>query len=751
MNWDMFERRVAVGLLLLTGLPMDSGAMPTMGSTPTVQAWKVGEGLRSSIDPTCGLHITGTSESGWNLARGAIRLAPAALAGDTTVVVPLEVNSVSDSRYWPRLIIKAIGRDDKVSTFKGSAYSPYLRASELRQDLYANITDPAVDGLEVLLSKETESPISVDICLGSPRLEAIPRQASQPSSEMLSLLPSVRAVVDETLYEGGKQANARLFQKFAADKTTACSRIGRNAKTSATAQVRYDSDLLEDAGFLFRMTGQEAFGRCAVQLISKISSRWHTLPVLDLPHAHVLRAFTKADGWLGAYLPGADRALLLGDVVSLMRLFQDDLRDPTAWWRQQYASNYKHAFTSAMGIACERYRFADYPDCRQRSRDEMALVLSALPDDGSSLEGPGYWNYSLVWILSYLKCLDVARRDQLMKPSRFLRNASHYRLHISVPGFREVIPYSDTDPDEYQRAGTALRGLGSAQADPLAVALAQRITDARWPRVDVTWRDIAWGMQEPEGNVIEREPTFVYLPDQGMAIWRSSWTDKDAELAFLKAGALQGQKLRQIGAIYGGHNHPDQGEVLLYSSGTWILKEDGYTEDKATRSHNSIEFNGHGQLGEGRPWFDAMQITPTAGPRLEIVKLDASGFAVRADLASAYPPMAQLVEWTRQASMERGGRLQITDFVVMTGNGSAEWQFYSAADGTTTPNGLCLGDHWLMKSTAQFASQERPFSLQWDEGRRVATGALDIEARVPAVVRTTVGPVSGGCSPRQTR
>lgn len=731
---------VVCTVMLMGGAVAGSTAPAPAGSA---QFWKAEPGLRADLDASCGLHITGTASTGWNLARGVFVPPGGVQAGAARLVVPITVNSISDSRYWPRLVVKAVGQNVDASNIRGTAYSPYRRQVDPRQDLFVNLTTPASDRLEVLLSRETQSPVSVDLCVGRPYLEPIPA-VDRTSSGIIGLQASTPRPGAIGPGKDGKP-DSPLFRKFAADRKTACGRIGNPSRTNPTAQVRYDADLLEDAAFLFSTTGERDFGSCSVQLVEKLSRAWRSLPALDLPHAHVLRAYTLADGWLGSFMPAAERALLLADVATLMRRVQTDLQDPAAWWRQEYANNYKHAFTAAVGIACERYRFADYPDCREQSYDEMSLVLHALPDDGSSLEGPGYWNYSLVWIVSYLRNLDASRRHRLIDGNRFLQNASRYRLHISVPGFREVIPYSDTDPEEYHRAGTALRGLGSIQNDPVAVELAERVTDARWPQVDLTWRDIAWSGAGVVPEVIEHQPTYVHLPDQGIVIWRSSWSDKDARLVLFKAGDLQGEKLRQIGAVYGGHNHPDQGEVLLYAAGQWILKDDGYTRTKATRSHNSLEFSGHGQLGEGAPWFDAMQITPTAHPRLEIVKLAPDGFSVRASLASVYPAEAQVGEWTRQVTMDRNGPLEITDAVRMTASDPVTWQFHTAAEASMGNDGLCIGRDWLLTSTASTGSASRPFVFQWRANGAEASSSLSLRAGELTTVETTLDYQPHGC------
>ncbi len=719
-------------------------ASATSSSLPGPERfWKAEAGLHVNVDESCGLHMQGTASGGWNVARGVIRDTAGAGNDGRRLVVPVTVNSISDYRYWPRLIVQVVGKNGHVSSSRGGQYSPYRRAKELRQNLYVDIGDADFDRLEVLLSKETRVPMTVDICIGAPHFERVAGSSHLVADQISLNEPAT--LVEQVNASDDFWRSSPLFQKLLADKETACSRIATRKLTTTADQIRYDADLLEDASFLFQVTGGKKYSSCALRLIQNIHVAWPELLTPDLPHAHVLRAFTRADDWLGSSMPGHDRVALIGDIAALVSLIDGALEDPGTWWRHEYASNYKHAFTSAMGIACQRYAFEGHADCRRRGLDEMSLVLAALPDDGSSIEGPGYWNYSLVWIISYLQSLDASQRNKLIERSRFLQNASRFRLHVSVPGFQQVIPYGDTEPWEYRRAGTALRGLGSIQHDPIAVELAQRVTDARWPQVDLTWRDIAWTKPGEKPNVIGKEPTYAYLPDQGIVVWRSSWTADGASLVLFKAGALQGAKLRSIGAVYGGHNHPDQGGVLLYSAGQWILKDDGYTKNKATSSHNSIDFSGHGQLGEGSPWFDTGQIAPATLPTLQIVKLGEDGLSVRASLESAYPSAANLAVWTRHISMERGAPLEILDSITMAKNGRAVLAFHSDEPILSKGKSRCIGGNWRMTNVIRKDHQDQAGSLQWTSDGSQTRGVIELEAGRLVTITSTLQDIPAGC------
>jgi hypothetical protein len=75
-----------------------------------------------------------------------------------------------------------------------------------------------------------------------------------------------------------------------------------------------------------------------------------------------------------------------------------------------------------------------------------------------------------------------------------------------------------------------------------------------------------------------------------------------------------------VGRLNWGHDHADDNGFYLYGNGTWLAPEaEGYGGDEAsaTRFHNAITIDDHGQLGEGArvrgdedlayPWFASRQ------------------------------------------------------------------------------------------------------------------------------------------------
>lgn len=653
------------------------------------------------------------------------------------------VTENSDPRYWPQLVAQLIRQGQAVEKLDGSRFSPYRRARTPKQELVVEISGRRPDRIEVLLSKQTTSSVSSDVCVGMPRLESRNTRAH----DMVSgghLIP-LGAPLESGRLSSVELGSNDIGRKFLSDTYTACRRAGAPSVRSTVDDIRYRSDLMEDAAYLFRVTKDVTLSDCSYVQAGYIAKGWRNIPGPDLPHAHLLRAFVLADGWLEGVLSGEQHKKLRREIRDVVALIVEASTRPDAWWDDEYASNYKHAFVGALGVACQRFVLPSFPDCQRRLIEEMRTILDALPDDGSSLEGPGYWNYSLIWLVGHLRVLNEVDRSELTADSQFLRNASTFRLHISVPGFAEVIPYGDSDPREYDRAGTALRGLSSIQVDPVASELARRVTRARWESVDLTWRDVAWQSVASSKDSISTQPRYRHLVDQGIVIWRSSWTSDDAELVMFKAGALQGQKLRSRGVAFGGHNHPDQGAVLLFADRQWVLRDDGYSSRKLTSTHNSMLFGGVGQLGEGGAWFDAKKIEPGPIPQLTVRSLGPEGLSLEADLESAYPVTAGIARWKRRISWERNGPLVIVDHIERRAKGEVTWTYHTQAGVELTRRGACVGNAWRMTLPQSIGTGGQLASILWEAAVNRIVGVVLLPTREEFVVETRLDRVASGC------
>ena len=722
-------------------------ALSYMSGQPSVAAespsyWQIENGMTGKRQADCGLRIVGNPGWSWNIARGILSRGNLPQADPYRIVVPIIVYGISDPRYWPQLVIQIAPRiGGPVRKIDGSVFNSYVW-----QEGQQELTTPALGGdvaeIIVLVSKRTTAPVDIDVCIGQPRVDLLPKAG--PEQRLVRPSVTRQRNLEPVAVRKRSVLGDAYFARLVADKETACNRSAKRVALSPGEDVRYRADLLEDAAFLLVRTGRTSFLGCSRQQIAALFNFLERAPTIDLPEAHVLRALSLADSWLYPMLSGVERKNIGSMAVTLIDRIRSAEVDGSGWWAGEYGSNYKHAFTSALGIACERFEFQGADECRQYTRRELRRSLEAMPPDGSSVEGVSYWNYSLVWMVGYLRVLPVDVRNSIAANSKFLKNATMFRLHMSVPGFVSVIPFGDTNQTEHNRAGTALRGLYALDKDPIAAELAALVTDARWPAVDFVWRDDAWEAPVPEVPVVESQDTFKFLSDQGMVVWRQSWSKADSELVFFKAGVSQGRHLRARGVVFGGHNHPDQGEILYYSLGQWVLADDGFAEAKMTSRHNTGVFNGKGQIGEGGMRFALNDVSPTSSASMVIRQLNQSGIDLVADLSSVYPASAALRTWSRRIVKKSIGPLQVLDEVEAVSNIDALFLFHSDHAVGIQGNSACAGSHWQFKvidSTGSFP----PATISGADSNKAFEVKLRLAPGKLAKTGIVISPVASGC------
>jgi len=712
------------------------------GAAESPNYWQIEDGMTQSHQADCGMRIVGNPGSSWNIARGVLSGSDIPQGGPYRVVVPMDVYGISDSRYWPQLVIQLVPRPaGPARKIDGSIFNSYVW-----QEGQQELATPAVEGdvaqIVVLVSKRTTAPVYIDVCIGKPRVELLPK--SGPQQRPARQLVGRQRTLEPVAVRKGSVLGDVYFARLVADKETACNRSATRALTSPGEDARYRADLLEDAAFLLVRTGRARFLSCSKQQIAALSNLVDRSRIIDLPEAHVLRALSLADSWLYPMLSEVERNGIGLMAVNLIDRIRSAEVSGSAWWSGEYGSNYKHAFTSALGIACERFEFPGADECRQYTRGELRRSLEAMPPDGSSVEGVSYWNYSLVWLVGYLRVLPGDARNTLSADSKFLKNATMFRLHMSVPGFRSVIPYGDADQTEHNRAGTALRGLYALDKDPIAAELAALVTNARWPDVDFVWRDDAWEAPVPQASTVKSLDTFNVFADQGMVVWRQSWLGSDSELVFFKAGVPQGRHLRARGVVFGGHNHPDQGEILYYGRGRWILADDGFSKNKLTSQHNTGLFNGRGQIGEGGERFSLNDISPMSGASLVIRQLDNSVIDVAAELSGVYPASARLRTWSRRIVKKASAPLQVWDELEAVSNINALLLFHSDYEVALRGNTGCAGGHWLF-DVIESSGRPSGATLHAGPSSKVYKVMLRLAPGEPAKTGLVISPAANGC------
>ena len=126
----------------------------------------------------------------------------------------------------------------------------------------------------------------------------------------------------------------------------------------------------------------------------------------------------------------------------------------------------------------------------------------------------------------------------------------------------------------------------------------------------------------------------------------------------------------------GGHVHPDANHFVLFGSGQWLIRDDGY-QPKSTGQHNTLLVNGHGQLGEGAEWFDAGQaLAVKARPRVLRAVSTPAMDQITSDAAEAYPRNLGLRRFVRHLIFVKPDVLIVADDILLDKEAPLELRFH---------------------------------------------------------------------------
>ncbi len=212
--------------------------------------------------------------------------------------------------------------------------------------------------------------------------------------------------------------------------------------------------------------------------------------------------------------------------------------------------------------------------------------------------------------------------------------------------------------------GYILRELAGLFGDGTAQWLAERIEGARGSGALMSWLDLIWYDPSVKSVPPDKMPTSAYFKNLGILIVRSSWAD-DACWVFFKAAPPQGYWALSKHRFTGSHIHPDEGQFLIWNDGKWLVIDDGYVFLKRTSNHNVCTFNGTGQLGEGRMWFDEAPLRVLGKTPVTVygAKSHSGCRYIDADLTDIYGPGASLRSYRRTFVAFPSGYVVVRDRV----------------------------------------------------------------------------------------
>lgn len=445
--------------------------------------------------------------------------------------------------------------------------------------------------------------------------------------------------------------------------------------------------------FVYLLTGDNRYLENIRRRMDAMSAYENWATNQDIGAAHLLFGMSVTYDWLFDSFTPDERQRYRARIYRQANIFYRLLADRKIWWARAHLQNHNHVNVMSLAVAgvalCNEAKEA--AEWLNAAEDNFRRVLAILPADGAGYEGVNYWSYGMEALLRYFMATGKIYGLGAVQGSPYFRNAATYRLHMSLPGFKESADYGDSPRFEWHGPGYILRALAGLFEDGRAQWLAERIERARGPRARYSWADLVWYNENIQPVPPDDLPIHAYFDSLGIFVSRTDWSD-DASWFFFKAGPPQGREAAasKDGRRGLGHVHPDQGQFLVWAHGSWLINDDGYVLLKRTSNHNVLTFNGVGQSGEGRKWFNASQLRMPVRMLHSDMRKEFQYF--EADLSSAYPPDAGLKKWIRTFIVWRGNRAIIRDEVELNGPGHVE-SFIHLEQGArrVTNDMLCLG------------------------------------------------------------
>lgn len=343
-------------------------------------------------------------------------------------------------------------------------------------------------------------------------------------------------------------------------------------------------------------------------------------------------------------------------------------------------SNHLLIETSAIGTVglildkedSNRERFLEQAD------EWTRYIIDNAPLDGSWGEGVQYWQYGLGYFLRFLEGASTSGYHDYFGEYEWLKKTGRFPLQFSVPDrLTRVINFSDCGTDRYLPA--ALLYLpASKYRDGVVQDFAMKIQDTVPHKL--SWFDfLTYDASLDPVDYRTVEGCFHHFTDHGFVTMRSSW-EEDATLVGFRCGPGPGhanqvkpERLSHRG--YGpGHQHPDINNFVVYTNGTWLAIDPGYSKLKETRNHNTLIVNGKGQAGAGKKWLDYMAFqNREPAPGITLVETSGEVDYIIGNAGNIYVDEAGLDYFERQLMFVKPDVIIIADRLKAKRNSTFEW------------------------------------------------------------------------------
>jgi len=399
---------------------------------------------------------------------------------------------------------------------------------------------------------------------------------------------------------------------------------------------------------------------------------------MDLATGHQLTGIGLGYDWLYHDLTSEERSKIRKGVKKRANAMAKALFKQRVWWHDKYMQN--HQWVNCTGLATAGFAMCDEIDEAngwiRLAHERFLTTLATVGDDGASHEGYGYWEYGAEYIVRYMEMSNDLLGINLYQSGNsdhlWLKNSPLYALYISLPyktwtNRQSIIDFGDSPRYHWYGPSYLLRNIARRYPESSSSGLSQWLSlQIESANIDSTagghYLNFAWYDTEIPQSPPNMLPRLHHFEDMGIVSVRSDWSGNES-LLVVKCGPPLGHKNIHASYDYGaGHVHPDAGHFVFFSSGQFLLRDNGYSRNKMTGNHNTLLIDGKGQKGGGKTWFDySSWLREQKAPRILSATSSPDVDVIICDVAPAYPSELGLKKFIRTFRFYKPDRLIIED------------------------------------------------------------------------------------------
>nr|MBI1229991.1 heparinase [Cytophagales bacterium] len=307
-------------------------------------------------------------------------------------------------------------------------------------------------------------------------------------------------------------------------------------------------------------------------------------------------------------------------------------------------------------------------DAIYKTMESVDLFINSYPDDGSCSEGPSYWAHAGGKMFDYLELLDtyLAEGVGVVFDHELIKNMGRYIYRSYISNGDYYINFADAAFRINHHPGR-IYNYGQRISDPVMVSFAAFLMK----NLAFHEKTVSGRIGESMRDLFDQDGWEKVTPEEPL-IAQYYFPNLDAAIARDRAGTNEGFYFAAKGGSNGEqHNHNDVGSCMLFYNGHPVLLDVGvgtYTRETFSPQRYSIwtmQSNYH-----NLPLINGIGQSPGGSFRAINSSFNVRGNSVTysTDISNAYPKEADVREWQRSYTLNRGSKFIVRDSFSLVAN-----------------------------------------------------------------------------------